>query len=160
MSQFYLQTYFNYYHPKIPNPVRTVSGTTLKLTHYMPNQTFPHFSAVILTHIMTAFLPVSFYCTYNALTASPSVPFHAKDNLTLLPRHPPISQSPPCSINEPPLLTTRLPKISLPLYQGLYHGISLPTPLTHQPQCQFATPSSIPIQQTHMPLQCYPSEIV
>jgi len=156
MSQFYLQTYFNYYHPKTPNPVRTVSGTTLMLSHHMPNQIFPQFSAVILTHIMTAFLPVSFHHTYNALTAPPSVTFHAKDNLTLFPRHPPISQSPPCTINEPPLLTTSLPQTCLPLYQG----ISLPTPLTHQPQCHFTTLSSIPTQQTHIPLQCYSSETV
>ena len=117
MSQFYLQTYVNYYHPKIPNPVRTAFGTTLKLSHHMANQIFPQFSAVTLTHTMTAFLPVSFHHTYNALTASPLVPLHAKENLTLLPRHPPIFQSPPCSINEPPLLTTSLPQ-TFPLYQA------------------------------------------
>ena len=127
-----------------------------------PTKFLPHFtfSAVILTHNMPAFLPVSFHHTYNALTASPSVPFHAIDNLTLLPRHPPISQSSPCSIYEPPLLTTSLSQTSLPLNQGLSHCISLPTPLIHHPQCHFATLSSIPIQQTHIPLQCYTSEIV
>jgi len=49
MSQFYLQTYFNYYHPKIPNPVRAASSTTLKLSYHMTNQIFSHFSAVIPT---------------------------------------------------------------------------------------------------------------
>lgn len=101
-------------------------------------------------------IPPHLKCSYSIYIST----FHIIDNLTLIPRHPPISWSPLCGIHKTSLLTTSLLQTSLPLYQGLSHCISLPPPLTHQPQCHFATPSSISTQQTRIPLCHYPSGTV
>jgi hypothetical protein len=109
---------------------------------------------------MPAFLPVSFHHTYNALTPSPLVPFHTINNLTLLPRHPPISRSPLCSIYKPSLLTTCLLQTSLPLYKASptayhYHPHWLTTHnVTLLPHHQY------PYSRSVSPLCRYPSGTV